>query len=114
MSTTTLPQKKRGEGITFLRKIVPGGTDDSYGIEVAKLAGVPSEVTKRAKQVLAETEAKNPKERKVKAVETRDDLNISFDSVAADEIREKLKNADLTLMNPLEAFDFLRELKKLV
>ncbi len=106
--------KKRGEGITFLRKIVPGGTDDSYGIEVAKLAGVPAEVTKRAKQVLSETEAKNPKERKIKTIETRDDLNISFDSVAADEIREKLKNTDLTLMNPLEAFDFLRELKKLV
>ncbi len=106
--------KKRGEGITFLRKIVPGGTDDSYGIEVAKLAGVPNEVTKRAKQVLAETEAKNPKERKIKAVESREDLNISFESVAADEIREKLKNTDLNLLNPLEAFDLLRELKKMV
>ncbi len=106
--------KKRGEDITFLRKIIPGGTDDSYGIEVAKLAGVPAEVTKRARQVLSEIESKNPKEKKVKVLETRQDLNISFESVAADEIRQKLINTDLNLLNPLEAFDLLRELKKMV
>ncbi|MBR6727765.1 MAG: DNA mismatch repair protein MutS, partial [Clostridia bacterium] len=49
--------KKRGDGITFLRKIVRGSTDDSYGIEVAKLAGVPNEVIRRAREVLASIEA---------------------------------------------------------
>jgi DNA mismatch repair protein MutS len=44
--------KKRGDSITFLRKIIPGGADRSYGIEVAALAGVPSEVTGRAKEIL--------------------------------------------------------------
>ena len=44
--------KKRGDDITFLRKIVPGGADDSYGIQVAKLAGLPDSVIQRAKQVL--------------------------------------------------------------
>ena len=53
--------KKRGDDITFLRKIVRGGADDSYGIEVAKLAGVPNAVIKRAKAVLADLEATMPK-----------------------------------------------------
>lgn len=48
--------KKRGDDITFLRRIVRGGADDSYGIEVAKLSGIPEEVIKRAKQVLKKTE----------------------------------------------------------
>ena len=49
--------KKKGDDITFLRRIVPGGADDSYGIEVAKLAGVPGEVVKRAKEILKEIES---------------------------------------------------------
>ena len=49
--------KKRGGEIIFLRKIVPGGTDESYGIEVAALAGVPDQVVKRAKAVLASVES---------------------------------------------------------
>lgn len=44
--------KKRGDDITFLRRIVPGGADDSYGIEVAKLAGIPQSVISRAKEIL--------------------------------------------------------------
>ncbi len=106
--------KKYGENITFLRKIVPGGTDDSFGIEVAKLAGVPTQVTRRAKQVLEQTEAKHPKQRKVKEPETRQDLNISFDSVAADEIRERIKNVNMDITTPIDAFNLLCDLKKLV
>ena len=49
--------KKRGDDITFLRKIVKGGADQSFGIEVAKLAGVPDSVVKRAKVILKELEA---------------------------------------------------------
>ena len=52
--------KKRGDDITFLRRIVRGGADDSFGIEVAKLAGVPEKVISRAKQVLAELESHGP------------------------------------------------------
>ena len=63
--------KKRGDDITFLRKIVRGGADDSYGIEVAKLAGVPNAVIKRAKAVLADLEATMPKP-EVRAVEEED------------------------------------------
>ena len=52
--------KKRGDSITFLRRIVQGPADDSYGIEVAKLAGLPDEVTKRAKSILKQLEATTP------------------------------------------------------
>ncbi len=106
--------KKRGGNITFLRKIVKGATDDSYGIEVAKLAGVPNEVTKRASEILIEAENKNPRAIIPKTVECVEDMNISLESVAADEIRRRLENVDLNLMNPIEAFDFLRELKKMI
>ena len=49
--------KKRGDGIVFLRKIVPGGADQSYGVEVARLAGVPDQVVNRAREILTELEA---------------------------------------------------------
>src|SRR5699024_8333590 len=52
--------KKRGDQMIFLRKIVPGATDDSYGIEVAKLAGIPNAVISRAREILAELEAQGP------------------------------------------------------
>ena len=51
--------KKRGDDITFLRRIIPGGADDSYGIEVAKLAGVPHSIIERAKEILKELESGN-------------------------------------------------------
>lgn len=106
--------KKRGGGVIFLRKIVPGATDDSYGIEVAKLAGVPSEVTKRAEAVLSEIEGKAPSKQLPQNTHELEEMNVSLESVCAEQIRQKLKNTDLNLLNPLEAFDFLRELKKMV
>ncbi|MBR2724001.1 MAG: DNA mismatch repair protein MutS, partial [Ruminococcus sp.] len=74
--------KKRGDDITFLRRIVPGGADDSYGIEVAKLAGVPDWIINRAKQILKELSS-NPhsesinNQRKISVSET-DDLQLSM------------------------------------
>ena len=103
--------KKKGDDITFLRKIVRGATDDSYGIEVAKLAGVPNEVIRRAKEVLGQLTAENarPVERKGRELGT----TISFDDYKADEVREKLLNLDINLLTPVEALNFLCELKKL-
>ena len=108
--------KKRGDSITFLRKIVRGGTDDSYGIEVAKLAGVPSEVVKRAREILKNIESDNPAPRAhVQAVKASEPdlfsgLMASKDSEAADKIRE----CDLNTMTPIEAMNLLYELKKLI
>ena len=108
--------KKRGDSITFLRKIVRGGTDDSYGIEVAKLAGVPGEVVKRAREILKDIESENPAPRVVNVSSASREpdlfsgLMASKDSEAADKIRD----CDLNTMTPIEAMNLLYELKKLV
>ncbi len=102
--------KKKGDDITFLRKIVKGATDDSYGIEVAKLAGVPNDVIRRAKDVLRQlTEAQAKPQRTAPEVNS----NITFDDFKADEVREKLINTDVNLLTPVEALNLLVELKKL-
>ena len=105
--------KKRGDDITFLRKIVKGPTDDSYGIEVAKLAGVPNEVVKRAKAILAdmiETGIAKPIEVKKSA---QPELSLSFEDMATYEAADKIKKLDLNTITPIEAMNFIFELKKL-
>ncbi len=101
--------KKKGDDITFLRKIVRGATDDSYGIEVAKLAGVPNEVIRRAKEVLTNLVSENARPIEKKGRES----TITFDDYKADEVREKLLNVDVDLLTPVEALNFLNELKKI-
>ena len=107
--------KKRGDSITFLRKIVRGSTDDSYGIEVAKLAGLPSEVIKRAKEILATVEesAKSIKltDREEKKVE-KDESLITFEDCINDQIIEELKRVDMNTLSPYECMTFLFDLKK--
>ena len=105
--------KKKGDELIFLRKIVKGATDDSYGIEVALLAGVPSPVIKRAKEILKEIESE---ERPVVQVVNReeDDGLLSFDGLANNEVIEKLKNVDLNTTTPIEALGVLFDLKKMI
>jgi DNA mismatch repair protein MutS len=105
--------KKRGDNITFLRKIVKGSTDDSYGIEVAKLAGIPNEVIKRAKEVLASVE-KTAKALSTseKVEEEKDDSLITFDDFVEDQVIEELKAIDINTLSPYEAMSFLYNLKK--
>ncbi len=103
--------KKRGDDITFLRKIVRGGADESYGIEVAALAGVPNKVIKRAKEILSdilsgEVKTSIPQER----LEPKDQMGL-FD-IAASEILEELKMIDATTFTPIEALNKLYELTK--
>ncbi|MBS6776634.1 MAG: DNA mismatch repair protein MutS [Butyricicoccus pullicaecorum] len=107
--------KKRGDDITFLRKIVRGGADDSYGIEVAKLAGVPNPVIKRAKAVLADLESTMPKiELHAVAEEPEDVPQITIDSLSGDAVAERLRALQVDTMTPIEALNALYELKKLV
>ena len=102
--------KKRGEDITFLRRIVRGPADDSYGIEVAKLAGLPGSVTRRAHEVLRTLEASAPKNK----VEQMDfDALQEYNSPAVpSEMMEKLEAVDVETLTPIEALNFLYELKK--
>ncbi len=107
--------KKRGDNITFLRKIVRGSTDDSYGIEVAKLAGLPNEVIKRAKEVLASVEesAKNIRlsDREEK-IDEKDDMLISFEDIVNDQVIEEIKNTDINTLSPYECMTLVFEWKK--
>lgn len=108
--------KKRGDSITFLRKIVRGSTDDSYGIEVAKLAGLPNEVVKRAREILAAVE-KSSKElttstAKNDSAQEKDDSIISFDDCISDQVIEELKAVDINTLSPYEAMTFLYTLQK--
>ena len=105
--------KKRGDNITFLRKIVRGSTDDSYGIEVAKLAGIPNEVIKRAREVLASVErtAKAIGESNAKPQEI-DDTLISIDDFVNEQVIEELKAVDINTLSPYEAMSFLFNLQK--
>jgi len=107
--------KKRGGDVTFLRKIVRGPTDDSYGIEVAQLAGVPSEITRRAKEILRTLEAGRPKESAEPAVPTSlEEMNLTFADTAADEIKNALRKLDINTLTPIEAMNLLYEWKKRV
>lgn len=98
--------KKRKDEIIFLRRIVRGSADDSYGIEVASLAGVPKEVVTRAKAVLKMLEGD-----KIKPVysDETDENQISFESTAKDEIVNELKTLDINTLTPIEALSKLGE-----
>ncbi len=105
--------KKRGDNITFLRKIIRGSTDDSYGIEVAKLAGVPNEVIKRAREVLASVEKTAKAIKSTDKVEAPvDDTLITMDDFVNDQVIEELRAVDLNTLSPYEAMSFLFSLKK--
>lgn len=108
--------KKRGDDITFLRRIVKGGADESFGIEVAKLAGVPDSVVKRAKVILKELE-QNKIDIEFKAEsavleEEEDEVQFNFSVNGRNEIIEILKTIDVNTLTPIEAMQTLYDLKK--
>ena len=109
--------KKRGETITFLRRIVRGAADGSYGIEVAKLAGIPNTVVSRARQILLELEEQNPDRsasmRNIAVSEEAEgNLQLSLDGTIDDEIIDTIKNLDINTITPLEALTTLHDLVK--
>lgn len=106
--------KKRGDDIIFLRKIIRGAADDSYGIEVAMLAGVPQKVVSRAKQILASLDGGAAPGKGLRRREEPADDNVTFADIAGDEIKEKLRGIDLNTLTPYEALTMLYELKKLL
>lgn len=107
--------KKRGDDITFLRRIVRGGADESFGIEVAKLAGVPDSVVKRAKVILKELEANKIDiefKAEAEAVEEEEDIQYNFTANGKNEILEILRATDVNTLTPIEAMQTLYDLKK--
>ena len=109
--------KKRGDDIIFLRRIVPGPADGSYGIEVAKLAGVPNPVVKRAREVLKDIIEEQSRGGALRVPvlpeeEAPEEFQISFTSNASDEILEELKDLDVNTFTPIEAMNYLYDLSK--
>ncbi len=108
--------KKRGDDITFLRKIVRGGADDSYGIEVSKLAGIPDAIIKRAHEILTDLESAQPvREGKgLPAAREEGPMQLSLGSRMMSEVEAELKGLDLDTLTPIEALTKLFELRKLL
>ena len=125
MNNYCIAVKEKGDDIVFLRKIIRGGADKSYGIQVARLAGVPDMVIDRAKEIVSqlsdnditekvqsisvETEGKSKKQKHYDEVDLE---QISFfDTVKDEDVLEELKNADITTMTPLDALNTLYRLQ---
>ena len=109
--------KKRGEDIVFLRRIIPGGVDESYGIEVSKLAGIPRWVIDRAYEVLSSLEeGQTVSEVKVKtrAKPKEESEQLYFIDEKAEAIKKRLRGADPNTLTPIEALNLIYELKKLL
>ena len=104
--------KKRGDQMIFLRKIVPGATDDSYGIEVAKLAGIPNAVINRAREILAELES--GKGEVVYTLPKEADDQISMLDLRGQDICDALEKITLETLTPIEAMNELYRLKKML
>ena len=101
--------KKRQDDIIFLNKIVRGSSDESYGIEVAALAGIDKSIITRARKILDDIES-NGTVRVVTKEVVKSDNQISFQGVGANEIIEKLKTIDISTMTPIEAMELLNQL----
>ncbi len=109
--------KKRGDDLTFLRKIVKGPVDESYGIEVAKLAGIPNSVVKRAKEILVgletaekgtpiKAEAKDGAENEFEA------MAISMFDISSDTVCDDIRKLDINTLTPIEAMNLIYNWKK--
>ncbi|MGQ9560356.1 MAG: DNA mismatch repair protein MutS [Candidatus Oleimicrobiaceae bacterium] len=114
--------KEWGDRVVFLRKIVPGGCDHSYGIHVAQLAGLPKEVIERAKEILSnlETEALTPSDqpklalRRTSSSDEAQQLQLDIFAAQERQLAEELRKLDLDNLTPLQALNKLSELKKKV
>jgi len=113
--------KEVGNKVIFLRKLVSGGSNHSFGIHVAQMAGMPKSVVVRAAEILKQLEKANRKEFPAKRVkdlaETREGFQLSFfnlDDPVLKQIRDEIKNIDIFNMTPMEALNKLNDIKKII
>jgi len=105
--------KKRGDKMIFLRKIVPGATDDSFGVEVAKLAGLPGGVVNRAREILQELESQDGA-RPAKVHQVEPDDQISMLDLTSQQVCQALSAISVETLTPIEAMNELYKLKKML
>ena len=104
--------KKRGDQMIFLRKIVPGAADDSYGVEVAKLAGLPNAVVSRAREILAELEEQGGVQRVIIDKEPEDQMSML--DLRSNQVCAALSALSVETLTPIEAMNELYKLKKML
>ncbi len=102
--------KSRGEELIFLRKIIPGGADRSYGVEVAKLAGLPDSVIKNARSILKELESQSGREPAPRPIQ--DTEQVSMTALGEAEVIDRLRRTQIDTITPIEAMTLLYELKQ--
>jgi len=112
--------RELGNKVILLRKLVKGGSNHSFGIHVASMAGMPRSVVQRAEEILKQLENKQPREKLSKPLETigtnREGIQLSFfqlDDPVLKQIRDEIKNLNINTLTPLEALNKLNEIKKL-
>jgi len=103
--------KRWEDRVVFMHKIIPGGCDDSYGIEVARLAGLPRATITRAKQILRLLESGKFSQSELGKGIYKEKVQPSLFEPPPSELEERLRSADLEHLTPVQAFDFLRKLK---
>ncbi|MDX9918935.1 MAG: DNA mismatch repair protein MutS [Paludibacter sp.] len=113
--------KEVDKKIIFLRKLVRGGSEHSFGIHVAKMAGMPQSIVKRSEQILKELESENRQNGVSKPIgeiaEHREGLQLSFfqlDDPVLEQIRDEIKNLDINNLTPVEALNKLNEIKRII
>lgn len=109
--------KETAKQVIFLRKLEKGGSEHSFGIHVAKMAGMPQSVVSRAKEMLAALEKANRNNGSTKVAENKDPFQLSFfqlDDPVLMDIRDEIKNLDINNLTPIEALNKLSEIKKIV
>ena len=103
--------KKRGNDVIFLRRIVRGGADQSYGVEVAKLAGVPDRVIRRAREILQDLEGQHWRPAP-SPPDSRGEEQLSLTDLGGQTVLKKLRMTDINVLSPIEALNLLSELKQ--
>ena len=108
--------KEVGDGVIFMRKLVPGGSHHSFGIHVAKMAGMPSKVITRANEILKKMETNRSNDPSPK-VESKDAIQLSFfqlDDPTLQSIKDEITDIDINTLTPIEALMKLNEIKKMI
>ncbi len=109
--------KESGKNIIFIRILKEGGSEHSFGIHVAKMAGMPKQIVKKAEKILKQLEALRGASKNTKVITEEDDMQLSFfklDDPILEEIRDDITNLDINTLTPVEALMKLNEIKKLL
>jgi len=109
--------KESGKNIIFIRTLKEGGSEHSFGIHVAKMAGMPKQIVRKAEKILKQLESLRTKESNTEAITEESDMQLSFfklDDPILEELRDEIKMLNINTLTPVEALMKLNEIKKLL